>query len=100
MNPYVQTSQKPAAETYLAYLKANLPADAEHLLYMDRGDCAIDSEYAESQAAINEMIATLDWPQENYMYRYFPGKSHSEDDWRERLDIPVKFLLGVKDRSK
>lgn len=100
MNPYVQTSQKPAAETYLAYLKANLPADAEHLLYMDRGDCAIDSEYAESQAAINEMIATLDWPQENYMYRYFPGKSHSEDDWRERLDIPVKFLVGVKDRSK
>ena len=61
---------------------------------MDRGDCMIDSAYAESQDAINEMITTLDWPKENYMYRYFPGKSHSESDWRERLHIPVRFLLG------
>ena len=94
MNPYVNISQKPAAETYLAYLKNNLPADAQHYLYMDCGDCPIDSEYAESQAAINEMIYNLDWNKENYMYIFFPGQSHSEADWRSRLDIPIKFLLG------
>lgn len=96
MNPYVETDQKPAAYTYLAYLKANLPADSDHLLYMDRGDCQIDDAYAESQAAINEMIAGLDWNSENYMYRFFPGQSHSEEDWRSRLDIPVLFLLGIE----
>jgi enterochelin esterase-like enzyme len=94
MNPYVATSQKPAAETYLEYLNQNLPADSEHLLYMDRGDCQIDSAYAESQEAINDMITALDWNKDNYMYRFFPGQSHSENDWRSRLDIPVRFLLG------
>jgi hypothetical protein len=95
MNPYaMEISQKPASEVYIQYLKEYLPADSEHLLYMDRGDCMIDSAYAESQDAINEILAGWDWSKENYMYRYFPGQSHSESDWRSRLDIPVKFLLG------
>lgn len=95
MNPYaMEISQKPASEVYIEYLKQNLPADEGHRLYMDRGDCMIDSAYAESQAAINEFIATWDWSEDNYMYRFFPGQSHSESDWRSRLDIPVKFLLG------
>ena len=94
MNPYTKLSQKPAAETYLNYLKQNLPMDSEHLLYMDRGDCQIDSAYAESQENINNMIAASDWKQDNYMYRFFPGQSHSESDWRSRLDIPVRFLLS------
>lgn len=95
MNPYaMEISQKPASEVYIQYLKEYLPADSEHLLYMDRGDCMIDSAYAESQDAINEILAGWDWSKENYMYRYFPGQSHSESDWRSRLDIPIKFLLG------
>lgn len=93
-NPYVQTSQKPAAEAYLAYLEERLPADSGHRLYMDCGDCPIDTAYAEPQAAINAMIATLGWDSSRYMYRFFPGQSHSENDWRSRLDIPVMFLLG------
>ena len=95
-NPYIKVDQKPAAEAYLEYLKVNLPADSDHLLYMDCGDCWIDTAYKESQAAINDMIATLDWNPDNYMYRFFPGQSHSENDWRSRLDIPVRFLLGQK----
>ena len=94
MNPYTKIDQKPASEVYLAYLKEKLPTDSDHILYMDCGDCPIDSAYKESQAAINEMIFTLDWAPANYMYRFFPGQSHSESDWRSRLDIPVRFLLG------
>lgn len=95
MNPFTETDQKPAADVYLTYLKENLPADQNHILYMDCGDCPIDSAYKESQAAINAMIATLDWNTENYMYRFFPGQSHSESDWRSRLHLPILFLLGV-----
>lgn len=94
MNPHTKIDQKPASVVYLEYLRANLPADPEHILYMDCGDCPIDSAYKESQAAINQMIDELDWDEENYMYRFFPGQSHSENDWRSRLDIPVRFLLG------
>lgn len=95
-NPYVKTCQKPAAEAYLQYLQENLPADDEHILYMDCGNCPIDSAYTEHQAAINEMAASLGWKSGNYMYRFFEGHSHSEEDWRSRLDIPVRFLLGMK----
>lgn len=93
-NPYVETAQKPAAEAYLAYLEEHLPADADHRLYMDCGDCPIDAAYAEPQAAINAMISTLGWDASCFMYRFFPGHSHSENDWRSRLDIPVMFLAG------
>ena len=92
MNPHTRVDQKPSAEAYLNYLRDKLPA--EHLLYMDRGDCALDSSYAEPQDAINQMIASLGWDESHYMYRFFPGHSHSENDWKSRLDIPIRFLLG------
>ena len=92
MNPHTTVDQKPAAEAYLNYLQAKLPAD--HLLYMDRGDCTLDSSYAESQEAINQMIGSLGWDESDYMYRFFPGHSHSENDWKSRLDVPIRFLLG------
>ena len=92
MNPHTTVVQKPAAEAYLNYLHAKLPAD--HLLYMDRGDCTLDSSYAEPQEAINQMIGSLGWDESDYMYRFFPGHSHSENDWKSRLDVPISFLLG------
>ena len=91
MNPYTQVDQKPAAEAYLEYLRQELPSD--RLLYMDRGDCAIDTPYAAPQEAINQLIHELGWDESQYMYRFFPGHSHSENDWKSRLDIPVRFLL-------
>ena len=92
MNPYTQVDQQPAAQAYLQYLRQELPSD--HLLYMDRGDCAIDTPYAEPQEAINQLIHELGWPESQFMYRFFPGHSHSENDWKSSLDIPVRFLIG------
>lgn len=92
MNPYTRTDQKPAADAYLEYLRTKLPSD--RLLYMDRGDCAIDTPYAEPQEAINRMIQSLGWPESQFTYRFFPGHSHSENDWRSRLDIPVQFMTA------
>ena len=94
MNPHTKVDQKPAAEAYLNYLHDKLPAD--HLLYMDRGDCMLDSSYADPQEAINHMISSLGWDETHYMYRFFPGHSHSENDWKSRLDIPISFLLGSR----
>ena len=92
MNPYTQVDQQPAARAYLEYLRQELPSD--RLLYMDRGDCAIDTPYAEPQEAINQLISSLGWDESQYMYRFFPGHSHSENDWNSRLDIPIRFLIG------
>ena len=92
MNPYTQVDQQPAAQAYLEYLRQELPSN--RILYMDRGDCAIDTPYAEPQEAINQLISSLGWDESQYMYRFFPGHSHSENDWKSRLDIPVRFLIG------
>lgn len=94
VNPYSDINQKPAAEAYLNYLRASLPADDFHVLYMDRGDCPYDSTYAEAQDAINSMIDSLEWKSSNHTYKLFPGHSHSEKDWNARLDVPIKYLLN------
>ena len=61
---------------------------------MDCGDQTLDEAYAGTQAAINEMIGESGWEDGRFMYKFFPGHAHTENDWRARLDIPVKFLLG------
>ena len=79
---------------YMKYLHAHLPEANSRLLYMDRGDKGIDSRYADSQRAINEVVKSLGWDDQHYMYRYYPGHDHCEDDWASRLEQPLKFLLG------
>lgn len=97
-NPHTDAGQTAAADAYREYLRENLPADASHRLYMDCGDQTIDAGYGKTQNAINEMIATLEWPsskgREGYMYRFFPGHAHTEKDWNVRFDIPALFLLA------
>ena len=93
-NPTTDQDQSPAADAYREYLRKRLPADGSHRLYMDCGDQTLDEAYAGTQAAINEMIGESGWEDGHFMYKFFPGHAHTENDWRARLDIPVKFLLG------
>jgi len=97
-NPYTEDDQSPVADAYREYLRQNLPIDTAHKLYMDCGDKTIDAGYGKTQDAINKMIIELDWPSvdgtEGYMYRFFPGHSHTETDWNARFEIPVLFLLA------
>lgn len=102
-NPYSDDDQTPAADAYREYLRMNLPADSSHKLYMDCGDKTIDAGYDKTQEAINEMISTLDWKQEGvdeaYMYKFFPGHAHTEEDWNKRFEVPVLYLLGYNHDS-
>lgn len=97
-NPYTDGDQTEAADAYREFLRNNLPADEVHKLYMDCGDKTIDAGYDKTQEAINKMIQTLDWPSvngnEGYMYRFFPGHAHTENDWNARFEIPVLYLLA------
>lgn len=97
-NPHTDADQTLAADAYREYLRQNLPVDDAHKLYMDCGDMTIDAGYDKTQEAINEMIHELDWPAvdgiKGYMYKFFPGHAHTEDDWNSRFEIPVIFLLA------
>ena len=90
-NPVRPDEQRVRA--YRDYLRTHLTPNA-CLLYMDRGDKTLDAFYAEAQDSINEVLRREGWDEQHFQYRFFPGHSHSEDDWKARLDIPLRFLLG------
>ena len=77
---------------YREYLRTHLTPNA-FLLYMDRGDETLDAFYGDAQDAINVMLREEGWDEAHFMYRFFPGHAHCEDDWQARLDIPLQFLL-------
>lgn len=90
-DPTQQDSAMMAA--YRMYLKHYIPANSAKL-YMDNGDQTLDANYLTAQALINDMMYESGWDSTHYMYRFFPGTAHCEDDWRARLDIPLLFLLA------
>ena len=80
-------------KAYREYLRTHLTPNS-CLLYMDQGDQTLDAFYGEAQTAINEMLRTEGWDEVHFSYHFFPGHAHCEDDWKARLDIPLRFLLG------
>lgn len=78
---------------YRKYLQKYLPVNGVKL-YMDNGDQTLDANYLYAQGMINIMFAEDGWDAAHYMYRFFPGTAHCEDDWKARLDIPLQFLLS------
>ena len=93
MDPNMREDNPQSAEAYRRYLREHLPAPNTSLLYMDDGDQTIDAYYGEAQQAINHMLRAEGWDEAHFMYRFFPGHAHCEDDWKARLDIPLCFIL-------
>ena len=93
--PGVKADMSPMAEAFLGYLRDWFPRGGTHLLYMDCGDRTIDATYKDTQAAIDELMDTLQGEGERVMHRHFPGAAHCERDWQARLDVPLVFLIGV-----
>ena len=89
----VNNPDQDVIDAYRAYLKQNIPVNSAKL-YFDRGDQTLDANYAASQEAINQMLLENGWDSTHFMYRFFPGHAHEEKYWRERLDVPLRFLLG------
>ena len=76
------------------YLKEKLPRPGHHLIYFDCGDQGLDASYPPYQKEIDILLQQKGYTSRNSTTRYFPGKSHSENAWQERLDQPLLFLLG------
>lgn len=90
-----QVPDKDRMKAYRTYLKEHLPANSA-LLYMDKGDQTVDMTYDKAQKAINHTLRASGWDDAHFCYRYFPWKSHTENDWRSRLPEPLLFLLQNK----
>lgn len=81
-------------ESYIQYLKENLPDPKTHKIYFDYGTETIDKYYEPWQKKVNQVMKAAGYNTSNWMTKKYPGDAHSEESWARRLDVPLQFLLG------
>lgn len=78
----------------LEYLRAALPMPGAHRLYFDYGTETLDAEYEPFQVRADAIMQAAGYVEgRDWVTLKFPGAEHSERAWRERVHIPLRFLL-------
>ena len=78
------------------WLGQHLPAPATHRLYYDHGTATLDASYAPFQARMDTWMLDGGYVEgRNWVTRRFEDAEHNERAWRDRLDVPLQFLLGA-----
>jgi enterochelin esterase-like enzyme len=83
----------PIPAAFANYLEYNLPDTTDHKIYFDYGTKTLDAFYELHQIAVDSVMVKKGFSENNWMTKKFPGENHSENAWKKRLDIPVKFLM-------
>lgn len=79
----------------LDYMRRSLPQPRNHKIYFDYGTATLDTEYELYQIQADAVMKKKGYQAgKNWITRKFPGAEHSEKSWRERVHIPLFFLLG------
>ena len=77
------------------YLAEHLPNPGSNKFYFDDGTETLDAQYAPFQVEANAIMQAAGYIEEvDWMTRVFEGTDHSERAWRERVHLPLTFLLG------
>ena len=84
-------------DAFTSYFYDHLPDPAKHKLYFDHGTATLDQYYAPHQIRIDTIVRLKNYNEANWITKKFPGTDHSENAWRQRLQIPVTFLLSGVD---
>jgi len=78
------------------WLATHLPDPRTHRLYFDHGTATLDAQYAPFQQRMDAIVRARGYVEDrNFMTRVFEGAEHSERAWRQRVDVPLQFLLGT-----
>lgn len=73
-----------------------LPAPGLHKFYFDYGTETLDREYETYQIQMDKLFRRAGYrPGPCWQVRKFQGAEHSERAWRERIHLPLGFLLGI-----
>jgi hypothetical protein len=80
----------------VAYFSGALPRPGAHRFYFDHGTETLDAKYSPYQVRMDDAMRRAGYTEgKDWITRVFPGAEHSERAWRERLHIPLAFLLGA-----
>lgn len=88
-----RNENNPFPKAMLAYLDTQLPDPKSHRIYFDHGTADLDALYGVHQVKVDALMRKKGFGPGSWSTRVFPGASHTEADWHQRLDIPFKFLL-------
>jgi predicted alpha/beta superfamily hydrolase len=79
------------------YLQENLPGSGRHKIYFDYGMQELEADYGPFQEVVDAVMIEKGYQMgKDWLTRVFPGAKHHENDWRRRLHLPLRFLLGLK----
>jgi enterochelin esterase-like enzyme len=80
----------------IAYFSAHLPAPGTHKIYFDLGTAGLDEFYPPWQVQMDAHMRTAGYTEYvNWLTNAFPGEHHNEAAWRDRVHVPLQFLLGT-----
>ena len=94
-----QNKDNPIPDAIISYLKKRLPNPKNHKIYFDYGDKTLDSLYRPWQEKVDVVMQSKGFTSKNWSTQFFAGKDHSEQSWRERLNIPLMFILRGKSKK-
>lgn len=81
-------------EALVDALGAALPPPGRHRLYFDYGTETLDADYEPWQRRMDEWLRAAGYREgQDWLTRKFEGAEHSERAWRERVHLPLAFLL-------
>ncbi|GAA5526992.1 alpha/beta hydrolase-fold protein [Herpetosiphon gulosus] len=84
------------ASPLVRWFGQRLPKPNKHRLYFDFGTEGLDAEYEPYQREMDGWMQAAGYRQSrNWLTKKFVGADHSEHAWRERIELPLAFLLGA-----
>ena len=81
------------------WYKSNWPTAGSHRLYFDNGTKSYDALFEPYQKEMDKLLRERGYREgADWVTQRFEGATHSPKSWRERLHVPLIFLLGDKSR--
>lgn len=82
------------AEAVMEYLKGNLPSPENHRIYLDHGVLGLDAFYPQWNQQAIEIARNAGYENDFSLMSYIDQEgNHNEFSWKNRLDIPLTFIL-------
>ena len=83
--------------TVVQWFDDHWPVAGSNRLYFDYGTETLDAQYEPYQQQMDTVMRKYGYTEgEDWVTRRFAGEEHSPRAWRERLHIPLAFLLGIQ----
>jgi predicted alpha/beta superfamily hydrolase len=97
----VSTHWPASPKSLLEYVRSSLPAPGSHRFYFDFGTRGVDSNYEPHQRRVDAVMQSAGYQSDkDWLTLKFDGAEHSEQAWRARVHLPLKFLLEAPPLSR